>query len=110
MDLFCLSHLKSLHLFCSQGVNHFLVVSTTPPSSLRSAEGDYKRDINQLSNTTTTGFGNLSTQLCNCCSDINSNISNGFYNTATNLCNLRSDILMGNANTQRDILLQRSLL
>ena len=69
-----------------------------------------QRDINQLSNTTTTGFGNLSTQLCNCCSDINSNISNGFYNTATNLCNLRSDILMGNANTQRDILLQTTQL
>lgn len=69
-----------------------------------------QRDINQLSNTTTTGFGNLSTQLCNCCSDINSNIANGFYNTATNLCNLRSDILMGNANTQRDILLQTTQL
>lgn len=69
-----------------------------------------QRDINQLSNTTTTGFGNLSTQLCNCCSDINSNIANGFYNTATNLCNLRSDILMGNANTQRDILMQTTQL
>lgn len=69
-----------------------------------------QRDINQLSNTTTNGFGNLSTQLCNCCADINSNISNGFYNTATNLCNLRSDILMGNANTQRDILLQTTQL
>ena len=69
-----------------------------------------QRDISQLSNTVTNGFGNLSTQLCNCCSDINSNISNGFYNTATNLCNLRSDILMGNANTQRDILLQTTQL
>lgn len=69
-----------------------------------------QRDINQLSNTTTTGFGNLSTQLCNATSDINSNISNGFYNTATNLCNLRSDILMGNANTQRDILMQTTQL
>ena len=69
-----------------------------------------QRDISQLSNTTTNGFGNISTQLCNCCSDINSNIANGFYNTATNLCNLRSDILMGNANTQRDILLQTTQL
>ena len=69
-----------------------------------------QRDISQLSNTVTSQYGNLSTQLCNCCSDINSNISNGFYNTATNLCNLRSDILMGNANTQRDILLQTTQL
>ena len=69
-----------------------------------------QRDISQLSNTTTNGFGNISTQLCNCCSDINSNIASGFYNTATNLCNLRSDILMGNANTQRDILLQTTQL
>ena len=69
-----------------------------------------QRDINQLSNTVTNGFGNLSTQLCNCCSDVNSNIANGFYNTATNLCNLRSDILMGNANTQRDILMQTTQL
>jgi hypothetical protein len=69
-----------------------------------------QRDIAQLSNTVTSQYGNLSTQLCNCCSDINSNISNGFYNTATNLCNLRSDILMGNANTQRDILMQTTQL
>ena len=69
-----------------------------------------QRDISQLSNTVTNGFGNVSTQLCNCCSDINGNIANGFYNTATNLCNLRSDILMGNANTQRDILLQTTQL
>ena len=69
-----------------------------------------QRDISQLSNTVTSQYGNLSTQLCNCCSDINSNISNGFYNTATNLCNLRSDILMGNANTQRDILMQTTQL
>ena len=69
-----------------------------------------QRDISQLSNTVTNGFGNVSTRLCNCCSDINSNIANGFYNTATNLCNLRSDILMGNANTQRDILLQTTQL
>ena len=69
-----------------------------------------QRDIAQLSNTVTGQYGNLSTQLCNCCSDINSNISNGFYNTANNLCNLRSDVLMGNANTQRDILLQTTQL
>ena len=69
-----------------------------------------QRDINQLSNTTTTGFGNLSTQLCNCCSDINSNIANGFYNTANNLCNLRADLLLGNANTQRDVLMQTTQL
>ena len=69
-----------------------------------------QRDINQLSNTTTTGFGNLSTQLCNCCSDINSNIANGFYNTTNNLCNLRSDVLLGNSNTQRDILMQTTQL
>lgn len=69
-----------------------------------------QRDISQLSNTVTSQYGNLSTQLCNCCSDINSNISNGFYNTATNLCNLRSDVLMGNANTQRDILIQTTQL
>lgn len=76
-----------------------------------------QRDINQLTNTTTTGFGNLSTQLCNCCSDINSNISNGFYNTANNICNLRSDVLenryasaLGFSNTQRDILMQTTQL
>ena len=76
-----------------------------------------QRDINQLTNTTTTGFGNLSTQLCNCCSDINSNIANGFYNTANNLCNLRSDVLenryasaLGFSNTQRDILMQTTQL
>ena len=76
-----------------------------------------QRDINQLSNTTTTGFGNLSTQLCNCCSDINSNIANGFYNTANNICNLRSDVLenryasaLGFSNTQRDILMQTTQL
>ena len=69
-----------------------------------------QRDINQLSNTVTSQYGNLSTQLCNCCSDINSNISNGFYNTANNLCNLRSDVLLGNSNTQRDILMQTTQL
>ena len=76
-----------------------------------------QRDISQLSNTTTNGFGNLSTQLCNCCSDINSNIANGFYNTANNICNLRSDVLenryasaLGFANTQRDILMQTTQL
>lgn len=63
-----------------------------------------QRDISQLSNTTTTGFGNLSTQLCNCCSDINGNIANGFYNTANNICNLRSDILTGNMGLQNSIL------
>lgn len=87
-----------------------------------------QRDISQLSNTTTNGFGNLSTQLCNCCSDINGNLANGFYNTANNICNLRSDILTGNMalqnsitdskysdlinakDTQRDILLQTTQL
>lgn len=76
-----------------------------------------QRDISQLANTTTTGFGNLSTQLCNCCSDINGNIANGFYNTANNICNLRSDVLenryasaLGFANTQRDILMQTTQL
>lgn len=70
----------------------------------------------------------LSTQLCNCCSSINSNISNGFADLNTNLCNVRSDILTGNmglqnsiqdskyasalgfANTQRDILMQTTQL
>lgn len=69
-----------------------------------------QRDIAQLSNTVTSQYGNLSTQLCNCCSDINSNISNGFYNTANNLCNLRADMLLGNSNTQRDILMQTTQL
>ena len=69
-----------------------------------------QRDISQLSNTVTSQYGNLSTQLCNCCSDINSNISNGFYNTANNLCNLRADMLLGNSNTQRDILMQTTQL
>ena len=76
-----------------------------------------QRDISQLANTTTNGFGNLSTQLCNCCSDINSNVSNGFYNTSNAICNLKSDVLenryanaIGNANTQRDILVQTTQL
>jgi hypothetical protein len=69
-----------------------------------------QRDISQLSNTVTSQYGNLSTQLCNCCSDINSNIANGFYNTANNLCNLRADLLLGNANTQRDVLMQTTQL
>lgn len=76
-----------------------------------------QRDISQLANTTTNGFGNISTQLCNCCADINGNIANGFYNTANNICNLRSDVLenryaaaLGNANTQRDILMQTTQL
>ena len=76
-----------------------------------------QRDISQLA-----------TQLCNCCSDINSNISNGFADLSTNLCNVRSDILTGNmglqnaiqdskyatalgiSNTQRDILMQTTQL
>ena len=76
-----------------------------------------QRDISQLSNTTTNGFGNLSTQLCNCCSDINSNIANGFYNTANSICGVRSDILenryanqLAESQTQRDILLQTTQL
>ncbi|MBR4178036.1 MAG: hypothetical protein IKR57_01650 [Bacilli bacterium] len=76
-----------------------------------------QRDISQLSNTTTSGFGNLSTQLCNCCADINSNVANGFYNTANSICGVRSDILenryanaIGDANTQRDILMQTTQL
>ena len=76
-----------------------------------------QRDISQLSNTVTSQYGNLQTALCNCCSDINSNISNGFYNTANNLCNLRSDVLenryasaLGFSNTQRDILMQTTQL
>lgn len=76
-----------------------------------------QRDISQLSNTVTSQYGNLSTQLCNCCSDINSNVSNGFYNTANNICNLRSDVLenryasaLGFSNTQRDILMQTTQL
>lgn len=76
-----------------------------------------QRDISQLANTTTSGFGNLSTQLCNCCSDINSNIANGFYNTANNICNLRGDVLenryanqLAECQTQRDILLQTTQL
>lgn len=76
-----------------------------------------QRDISQLANTTTNGFGNLSTQLCNCCADINGNVANGFYNTANSICNLKSDVLenryataLGNANTQRDILMQTTQL
>ncbi len=76
-----------------------------------------QRDISQLSNTVTSQYGNLSTQLCNCCSDINSNIANGFYNTANNICNLRSDVLenryanaLGFSNTQRDVLMQTTQL
>lgn len=76
-----------------------------------------QRDISQLANTVTSQYGNLSTQLCNCCSDINSNIANGFYNTANNICNLRSDVLenryasaLGFSNTQRDILMQTTQL
>lgn len=76
-----------------------------------------QRDISQLSNTTTNGFGNLSTQLCNCCSDINSNIANGFYSTANNICNLKGEVLenryanqLAECQTQRDILLQTTQL
>lgn len=76
-----------------------------------------QRDISQLSNTTTNGFGNLSTQLCNCCADINSNVANGFYNTANSICGVKSDILenryanqLAENQTQRDILLQTTQL
>ena len=76
-----------------------------------------QRDISQLSNTTTNGFGNLSTQMCNCCSDINSNIANGFYSTANSICGVKSDILenryanqLAESQTQRDILLQTTQL
>ena len=69
-----------------------------------------QRDISQLSNTVTSQYGNLSTQLCNCCSDMNANVSNGFYNTASNISNLRADVLLGNCNTQRDILMQTTQL
>lgn len=76
-----------------------------------------QRDISQLSNTVTNGFGNLSTQLCNCCSDINSNVANGFYNTANTLCGVRADIMenryanqLAESQTQRDILLQTTQL
>ena len=76
-----------------------------------------QRDISQLSNTTTNGFGNLSTQLCNCCADINSNVANGFYNTANSICGVKSDILenryanqLAESQTQRDILLQTTQL
>lgn len=76
-----------------------------------------QRDISQLANTTTTGFGNLSTQLCNATSDINNNMSNGFANNATNICNLKSEVLenryanqLAESQTQRDILLQTTQL
>lgn len=76
-----------------------------------------QRDISQLSNTVTNGFGNLSTQLCGCCADINSNIANGFYNTANSICGVKSDILenryanqLAESQTQRDILLQTTQL
>lgn len=76
-----------------------------------------QRDISQLSNTVTNGFGNLSTQLCNCCSDINSNIANGFYNTSNSICGVRADIMenryanqLAESQTQKDILLQTTQL
>ena len=76
-----------------------------------------QRDISQLSNTVTNGFGNLSTQLCNCCSDINSNIANGFYNTSNSLCGVRADIMenryanqLGQCGIERDILTQTNEL
>lgn len=76
-----------------------------------------QRDISQLSNTVTSQYGNLSTQLCNCCSDINGNIANGFYNTSNAICNLKGDVLenryasaLGFSNTQRDILMQTTQL
>ena len=76
-----------------------------------------QRDISQLSNTVTSGFGNAATQLCNCCADINSNLANGFYNTSNAICNLKGDVLenryanaLGISNTQRDILMQTTQL
>lgn len=76
-----------------------------------------QRDISQLANTVTSQYGNLSTQLCNCCSDINGNIANGFYNTSNAICNLKGDVLenryasaLGFSNTQRDILMQTTQL
>lgn len=76
-----------------------------------------QRDISQLSNTVTNGFGNVQTALCNCCSDINSNVANGFYNTSNAICNLKGDVLenryasaLGFSNTQRDILMQTTQL
>lgn len=41
---------------------------------------------NQLEGTR-DGIWSLSNQLCNCCSDINSNISNGFYTSEVAACN-----------------------
>lgn len=76
-----------------------------------------QRDISQLSNTVTNGFGNAATQLCNCCADINGNLANGFYNTSNAICNLKGDVLenryataLGLSNTQRDILMQTTQL
>lgn len=76
-----------------------------------------QRDISQLSNTVTSGFGNISTQLCNCCSDINSNLATNFRANASDICNLRSEVLenryanqLAESMTQRDILLQTTQL
>lgn len=76
-----------------------------------------QRDVNNLGTAVSNGFQNT-----------NNLISSGFADNATNLCNVRSDILtgnmglqnsildskytnaMGNAETQRDILLQTTQL
>ena len=76
-----------------------------------------QRDISQLANTVTSQYGNLSTQLCNCCADMNSNMANAFRTNASDICNLRSEVLenryanqLAESMTQRDILLQTTQL
>lgn len=59
-----------------------------------------RSDINDgfLFNNIQNGINGLQTQLCNCCSDINSNISNGFANTNLGLSQGFNGVQAGIAN------------
>lgn len=58
---------------------------------------------NQLEGTR-DGINSLSNQLCNCCADINSNISNGFYTTEVANCNRQMANMNQNFTNQLSLL------
>ena len=58
---------------------------------------------NQLEGTR-DGINALSNQLCNCCSDINSNIANGFFNSEVSACNRQMANMNQNFSNQLSLL------